>query len=146
VQVETKEALARLEAIAAVDGVDGVFLGPSDLSASLGHLGEPGHPEVKAAVLDGIRRMTAVRKPAGLITADAAFAEECLAAGALFVAVGIDAAVLARGADELAARFCHRVEGAAGEVGGPVRSTAPRQAVRPGPGGTHQARHRGRND
>ncbi|WP_374471138.1 aldolase/citrate lyase family protein [Phenylobacterium sp.] len=105
VQVETAQALERLEAIAGVDGVDGVFIGPADLAASLGHLGEPGHPEVKAAVLDAIRRIGAAGKPAGLLTADIDFAQACLDAGATFVAVGIDTAVLARGADALRQRF-----------------------------------------
>ncbi|HEY8615935.1 4-hydroxy-2-oxoheptanedioate aldolase [Phenylobacterium sp.] len=105
VQVETAAALEQLEAIAAVEGVDGVFIGPADLAASLGHLGQPGHPEVKAAVLDAIRRLLAAGKPSGLLTLDATFADECLAAGAAFVAVGIDAAVLARGADALRQRF-----------------------------------------
>lgn len=105
VQVETADALANLEAIAAVEGVDGVFIGPADLGASLGHLGQPGHPEVKAAVLDAIRRLVAVGVPAGMLTAETAFAQECLDAGAVFVAVGIDSAVLARGADALAAKF-----------------------------------------
>jgi 4-hydroxy-2-oxoheptanedioate aldolase len=105
VQVETVAALAELEAIAAVEGVDGVFIGPADLAASLGRLGEPGHPEVKAAVLDAVRRLAATETPAGLLTLDAEFADQCLDAGATFVAVGIDAAVLARGADDLRRRF-----------------------------------------
>ena len=105
VQVETAEALEQLEAIAAVKDVDGVFIGPADLAASLGRVGEPGHPEVKSAVLDAIRRINAAGKPGGLLTADAAFAQACLDAGAVFVAVGVDAAVLARSADNLRSAF-----------------------------------------
>ncbi|MFX7887049.1 aldolase/citrate lyase family protein, partial [Acinetobacter baumannii] len=59
VQVETTESLAHLDAILAVDGVDGVFIGPGDLAASMGHLGEPGHPEVRKTIDDTIRRIVA---------------------------------------------------------------------------------------
>lgn len=105
VQVETAEALGRLEEIASVPGVDGVFVGPSDLAASLGRLGEPSHPEVAAACEDAIRRLGAVGTPAGILATDPAWARRCLDLGALFVAVGVDAAILARGADALAAAF-----------------------------------------
>jgi len=104
VQIETGEALERLEAIAAVDGVDGVFIGPNDLAASQGHLGDPGHPEVIAAVEDAIRRLKAVGKPSGIYTTPA-FARRCLELGATFAAVGGDTGLLARGADKLAAEF-----------------------------------------
>lgn len=105
VQVETAEALAVLEGIAAVDGVDGVFIGPSDLAASLGHPGNPGHPEVKAAVEDAISRLRKIGKPAGVLTPDVAFAKRCVELGAAFTAVGIDATLLVRGADALAKDF-----------------------------------------
>ncbi|HKR89324.1 MAG TPA: aldolase/citrate lyase family protein [Phenylobacterium sp.] len=106
VQVETEAALQHLEAIATVDGVSGVFIGPGDLAASMGYVGQPGHPAVQAAVLDAISRLRRLNVPAGLLTGDAAFAEACLAQGAGFVAVGVDAAMLARAADALAGRFC----------------------------------------
>src|SRR5918912_3833550 len=77
VQVETQAALDQLEAIARVDGVDGVFIGPADLAASLGHPGEPNHPAVQAAVLDAIRRIRACGKPAGILSPDIAFAQRC---------------------------------------------------------------------
>lgn len=105
VQIETAPALEALEAIAAVDGVDGLFIGPSDLAASLGHPGAPGHPEVVAAVEGAIRRAVAAGRPAGILTPDQAFARRCLELGATFVAVGIDAGLLARGAEALAAGF-----------------------------------------
>jgi 4-hydroxy-2-oxoheptanedioate aldolase len=105
VQVETQEALDGLEAIAAVDGVDGVFIGPADLAASLGHVGEPGHPTVIAAVEDAIRRIRACGKPAGILTPDTAFAARCIKLGTLFTAVGVDAALLARGTEKLAHQF-----------------------------------------
>jgi 4-hydroxy-2-oxoheptanedioate aldolase len=105
VQVETDEALSALEAIAAVDGVDGVFIGPGDLAASLGHAGEPGHPQVKAAVEDAIRRLQRLGKPAGVLTPDEAFATRCIELGTTFTAVGADAGILARMTEGLARRF-----------------------------------------
>jgi 4-hydroxy-2-oxoheptanedioate aldolase len=105
VQVETAAALDSLEAIGAVEGVDGVFIGPSDLAASLGHAGAPGHPEVVAAVEDAIRRLVAIGVPAGILTPDTAFARRCIELGTLFTAVGIDAGLLARASDGLAASF-----------------------------------------
>ncbi|MGJ7493058.1 aldolase/citrate lyase family protein [Variovorax sp. ZT4R33] len=105
VQVETRAALDQLDAILAVDGVDGVFIGPADLSASLGHPGEPGHPDVRAAIDDAIRRISAAGKAPGILMIDEARARECLDLGALFVAVAMDLQILARGAEAVAARF-----------------------------------------
>ena len=68
VQAETREALDNLDAIAAVEGVDGVFIGPADLSASIGHVGNPGHPEVQAAIEDAIARINRAGKAAGILT------------------------------------------------------------------------------
>jgi 4-hydroxy-2-oxoheptanedioate aldolase len=109
VQVETREALDHLEEIAAVDGVDGVFIGPADLSASLGHPGEPNHPEVRSAIDDAIRSIRALGKAPGILMLDETRARECLELGALFVAVAMDLQILARGAEAAAARFAsHR--------------------------------------
>jgi 4-hydroxy-2-oxoheptanedioate aldolase len=105
VQIETREALDRLEEIAGVDGVDGVFIGPADLAASLGHVGEAGHPEVVAAIEDAIRRIRACGKPAGILTPDNAFAQRCIELGTVFTAVGVDASMLARATEALAQRF-----------------------------------------
>lgn len=105
VQVETAAAMAQLEAIAAVDGVDGVFIGPADLSASMGHLGNPGHPEVQAAIDQGLARILAAGKAPGILAVDEALARRYIAAGARFVAVGVEATMLARAARDLAARF-----------------------------------------
>lgn len=104
-QVETAEAMTQLEAIAGVEGVDGVFIGPGDLAASMGFVGQPNHPQVRAAILDAITRLGAIGKPAGILTADQAFARTCLEAGALFVAVGSDVGLLVRGADALRDSF-----------------------------------------
>jgi 4-hydroxy-2-oxoheptanedioate aldolase len=105
VQAETADTLDRIEAIAAVDGIDGIFIGPADLAATLGHPGEPGHPAVVAAVEDAIRRIVAAGKPAGILATDPAFARRCMALGTTFTAVGIDAGLLARATERLAADF-----------------------------------------
>lgn len=105
VQVETGEALGQLEAIASVDGVDGVFIGPADLSASLGHIGNPGHPEVQAAIKGAATRLAAVGKPAGILTASEADARRYIEWGYRFVAVGSDLGLLTKHADALAKTF-----------------------------------------
>ncbi|MDT8858409.1 aldolase/citrate lyase family protein [Paracoccaceae bacterium Fryx2] len=105
VQVETAEALGQIEQIAAVDGVHGLFIGPADLAASMGHPGETGHPAVVAAIEDAIRRIVAAGKPAGILTLDAAFARRCIGWGTRFTAVGMDIALLVNGARGLAAAF-----------------------------------------
>ena len=105
VQIETRSALEQLEAIAAVDGIDGVFIGPADLSASLGHLGEAGHPETQSALEDAARRLRALNKAAGILAVSEADARRYIGWGYSFVAVGIDTNLLARSADALARAF-----------------------------------------
>jgi 4-hydroxy-2-oxoheptanedioate aldolase len=105
VQLETRKALGNLEAIAAVDGVDGLFIGPSDLSADLGHLGDPGHAEVQRAIEDAIGRIQACGKVAGFLTGDERLARRYIELGCLVAAVGADVGLLARGAEQLAGRF-----------------------------------------
>ncbi|HSV36040.1 MAG TPA: 4-hydroxy-2-oxoheptanedioate aldolase, partial [Ramlibacter sp.] len=105
VQAETRESLDNLDAIAQVDGVDGIFIGPADLSASLGHVGNPGHADVQAAIADAIDRINRAGKAAGILTPDEKLARKYLALGATFVAVGLDTGLLARATSELAARF-----------------------------------------
>ena len=105
VQVETCIALGNIEDIAAVDGIDGVFIGPGDLATDLGHVGNPGHPEVQAAIEDAIRRIRAGGSIAGILTADEQLARRYLELGCLFTAVGADVGILARGTEQLAARF-----------------------------------------
>jgi len=105
VQAETTEALNNLDAIAATPGVDGVFIGPADLSASMGHVGNPGHPEVQAAIEDAIARILRAGKAPGILTTDEAQAKHHLSLGAVFVAVGLDTQILARQTSALAARF-----------------------------------------
>lgn len=89
VQVETRRGLAALDDILAT-GVDGVFIGPADLAADMGHAGAMDAPEVKAAILDAIRRIRAAGKAPGILTLDPAFQRECLSAGAQFLATCID--------------------------------------------------------
>jgi 4-hydroxy-2-oxoheptanedioate aldolase len=105
VQVESADALERLESIARVDGIDGVFIGPADLAASLGHPGNPGHPAVRAVIDGAIDRIRACGKAPGILMIDEARAKACLERGALFVAVAIDLFILARGAEAIATRF-----------------------------------------
>lgn len=105
VQVETGEALSRIEEIAAVDGVHGVFIGPADLSASLGHIGNPGHPEVQAAIQDAVKRLTAIGKPAGILTPSEPDARRYIEWGYRFVAVGSDLGLMTKHADALAKAF-----------------------------------------
>ncbi|MDI1338588.1 aldolase/citrate lyase family protein [Polaromonas sp.] len=105
VQAETQTALDNLDAIAAVDGVDGVFIGPADLSASMGHVGNPAHPAVQAAIADAIMRIDKAGKAAGILTPDEATARTYLELGATFVAVGLDTHLLVRATSALAAAF-----------------------------------------
>ena len=105
VQVETQPALDNIEAICAIDGVDGVFIGPADLHASMGHAGEIANPKVKPLIDDAIRRIRKSGKAPGILTPNEADARHWLECGALFVAVGADVGILARGAEALAAKF-----------------------------------------
>ena len=105
VQAETRAALDNLESIAAVEGVDGIFIGPADLSASLGHVANAGHPEVQSVIEDTIRRIVKTGKAAGILTPDEAQARRYLELGATFVAVGLDNNLLARATSALAAKF-----------------------------------------
>jgi len=105
VQVETQQALDNIEAICAVDGVDGVFIGPADLHASLGYTGEIANPKVKPLIDEAIRRIRKGGKAPGILTPNEADAKHWLGCGGLFVAVGADVGILARGAEALAAKF-----------------------------------------
>ncbi|MRV72138.1 2-dehydro-3-deoxyglucarate aldolase [Duganella sp. FT92W] len=104
-QVETPHAIGNIEAIAALEGVDGVFIGPGDLAASMGYIGQLGHPEVVAAIESAIKRIVATGKAAGVLTGDEALARRYIAAGATYVAIGSDIGLLARGAEALCGRF-----------------------------------------
>lgn len=105
VQAETVAALHNLEAICAVDGVHGVFIGPADLAASMGHRGNPGHPDVQAAIEQAIATIVASGKAAGTLTGDTQLARRYLELGATFVAVGIDITLMVQAARKLSADF-----------------------------------------
>ncbi|MFM0506899.1 4-hydroxy-2-oxoheptanedioate aldolase [Paraburkholderia sp. RL17-373-BIF-A] len=118
VQVETVQGMENLPAIAAVDGVDGVFFGPSDLSASMGLLGKPGHPTVREAIRNGIQTVRRAGKAAGVLAPDPAIAADYLEAGATFVAVGTDTGLLSRAAADLAGSYKTTAALAASPKGG----------------------------
>lgn len=105
VQVESREALKNLDAIVATPGVDGVFIGPADLSASMGHVGNAAHPEVQTAIEDAIARILKAGKAPGILTPDRTLAAHYLSLGAVFVAVGLDTQLLMRHTTDLAAHF-----------------------------------------
>ena len=105
VQVETRQALENLEAICAVEGVDGVFIGPADLHASLGHTGETANAAVLPLMEEAMRRIRKAGRAPGYLSPVEADAKRMLSAGALFVAVGADIGLLARGAETLRGKF-----------------------------------------
>ena len=107
VQVETRRGLENLDAILAVEGVDGVFMGPADLAASLGHPGEARHPEVKAAIEAALKRIAASGKAAGVFVTESGMAQHYRDCGASFIAVGGDTTLLRNAALKLAAAFRH---------------------------------------
>ena len=104
-QIETRRGLENLDAITITEGVDGIFLGAADLSASLGHLGNPSHPQVMAAMSDAIGRIRRAGKAAGVLTADHAQARHFIDLGCTFVAVGVDTLLLAQATRSLCAAF-----------------------------------------
>lgn len=104
-QVETKSALDRLEEIAAVEHLDGIFIGPSDLAGSMGHIGNPAHPEVQEAIMGVPERMRRIGKPAGILTPVEEQARRYIEAGYVYVAVGSDLGLLAGQTAALAAKY-----------------------------------------
>jgi len=104
-QIESQEGLRNLDAICAVEGVDLLFFGPTDLSADMGYMGQPGHPEVVAAIEAGIRRAQALGKPSGILAGDPD-CQRYIAAGATMVILGSDLGLMVRGADALAGKYC----------------------------------------
>ncbi|GAB3142678.1 HpcH/HpaI aldolase family protein [Microbispora hainanensis] len=107
VQIETAEGVAAAEAIAATPGIDGVFVGPSDLAASMGLLGQQTHPDVVAAVHRAFAGVAAAGKPAGVNAFDPQVARAYAEAGARFLLVGADVALVARASESLATTFIH---------------------------------------
>lgn len=105
VQVENRAGLAALDEILAVEGIDGVFIGPADLAADMGHMGNPDAPEVQEAIMDALRRIAAAGKAPGILSTQDDMTRAALAAGARFVAVGADVLLLSHAARSLAARW-----------------------------------------
>lgn len=105
VQIETPEALDRLPEIAAVDGVDAVFIGPADLSASMGHLGNIGHPDVMAALARGVAACKAAGKPVGIIGPTEELSRTFAEMGFAYVALGSDIGFLISAATARLAKF-----------------------------------------
>jgi 2-keto-3-deoxy-L-rhamnonate aldolase RhmA len=103
-QIETREALGKIEEIAAVDGVDAIFFGPGDIAADFGYLGNSAHPEVREAITNGIKKMHAVKKITGMSASDVD-AEHWFSLGCRFVTVGGDMGLLAKHTRALAAKF-----------------------------------------
>jgi len=120
VQIESARGLEHLEEIAAVDGVDALFVGPADLAASLGHLGDPAHPAVQQAIHGAFRRSRAAGKPCGSLSADEAVARDYLSRGCQFMALGSDTGLLANATRQLARRFKAGGEDAPATPGGQV--------------------------
>ena len=108
VQVETVSALEQLDEIASVDGVDGVFIGPADLAASMGCIGDSTHPEVVAAIDAAIATIVHAGKPAGILCTDESLARHYIEQGVRFAAVGVDTSLLASAARTLASKFKHQ--------------------------------------
>ena len=105
VQIETLAGLQNLESIVNVEGVDAVFIGPSDLSAAMGYLGDPGHPDVIAAIENGFKVIQQAGKSAGVLAVTKELVETYIDAGAKFIGVGVDAALLANATRQLAKQF-----------------------------------------
>ncbi len=104
-QVESAAGLGNLGAIAASEGIDGVFFGPADLAASMGLLGRSGDQQVQDAIRHGIKVVRDAGKAAGVLSADPNLARSYLDAGALFVAVGVDTTMLIQAAQQLLGQF-----------------------------------------
>jgi len=117
IQIETPKGVENLDDILATEGVDGVFIGPSDLSASMGYIGNPGHPEVQKVIEESIAKIVAAGKAPGILIADQALAQRYIELGALFVGVGTDTGLLMKSSNDLAARFKANIESPKAEKG-----------------------------
>ena len=104
-QLESKTGLDNLDAILEVDGVDGIFIGPADLAASLGHLGESGHPQVQDEITKAIKTITAAGKAAGILTTETELAKSYQQLGTTFIAVGVDILLFSNAMSDLADHY-----------------------------------------
>jgi 2-dehydro-3-deoxyglucarate aldolase len=105
VQIESRAGVAAVKDIAAVEGVDCIFVGPSDLAAALGHLGNASHPEVQAAIAQVFADAKAAGKPSGILAPVEADARRYLAMGATFVGVGSDLGAFRNATQALCDRY-----------------------------------------
>ncbi|OTG93248.1 4-hydroxy-2-oxoheptanedioate aldolase [Acinetobacter sp. ANC 3832] len=105
VQIESKKGLDNIDAILAVDGIDGVFIGPADLSAALGYRGNPGHADVQKVIVESIAKIRQAGKAAGILSADEKLAHSYLQLGTEFVAVGVDTSLLMKSMKQLLGKF-----------------------------------------
>lgn len=117
IQIETPKGVENLDDILATEGVDGVFIGPSDLSASMGHIGNPGHPDVQKVIEESIAKIVAAGKAPGILIADQTLAQRYIELGALFVGVGTDTGLLMKSSNDLAAKFKANIEAPKAEKG-----------------------------
>ncbi len=104
-QIESQAGLDNLDSILEVDGYDGIFIGPADLAASLGHIGETGHPEVQAAIKSALGKIVAAGKAPGILSTEAKLIQSYRDMGAVFIAVGVDTVSLAASARALAEQY-----------------------------------------
>ncbi|MGC1496228.1 MAG: HpcH/HpaI aldolase/citrate lyase family protein [Sulfitobacter sp.] len=105
VQVESIKGLAALDEILTIDGIDGVFIGPADLAADMGHMGDALHPDVQTAIMEALRRIAASGKAPGILSTHDKMTQDALDAGARFVAVGADILLLSHAAQALASKW-----------------------------------------
>jgi 2-dehydro-3-deoxy-L-rhamnonate aldolase len=105
IQAESKTAIENLDALLEVDGVDGIFIGPADLSASLGYPDNASHPEVQKIIEQSIKRIRSTGKAAGFLAVNPAMAERAISWGANFVAVGVDTMLYTEALDNRLAHF-----------------------------------------
>ncbi|MEO0633222.1 MAG: HpcH/HpaI aldolase/citrate lyase family protein [Pseudomonadota bacterium] len=105
IQVENRKGIENLDAILAVEGIDGVFIGPADLSADMGHMGQLTHPDVNATIKDAFQRIEAAGKAPGVLATTPEMTKDMLASGARFVATGLDLLILARALRDLADKW-----------------------------------------
>ena len=105
VQIESRAGVAAARDIAAVDGVDCIFVGPSDLAANLGHLGNAGHPDVQQVIASVFADAKACGKPIGILAPVEADARRYIEMGATFVAVGSDLGVFRSASQALRDRY-----------------------------------------
>lgn len=115
-QIESLAGVEALPDILKVEGFDGIFVGPSDLAASLGHLGDPAHSEVQSVIRRALETIAASEKAAGILATDRTLACRYIDLGASFIAVGTDVSILARGAEAVASAF-KVTDGTASDVG-----------------------------